>query len=135
MNSGSEVGAVGWQLTSKRGCLAEMRWDEMGWSPCSGRNGPWQIRGRPRASGAKRKHEYLESPWPLKNGVITQNNGVVDPFLKGHGETVAVGTHGMGAGPGLLHCGSSGGKKNRLGRITRNGKSIQQSRTWSRNDP
>ena len=33
------------------------------------------------------KNRYLESPGPLKNGVITQNNGVIDPFLKGHGDS------------------------------------------------
>ena len=31
--------------------------------------------------------KYLESPRPLKSGVITQNNGVIDPFLKGHGDS------------------------------------------------
>ena len=29
----------------------------------------------------------LESPRPLKNGVITHNNGVIDPFFKGHGDS------------------------------------------------
>ena len=28
---------------------------------------------------------YLESPLPLRNGVITQNNGVIDPFCECHG--------------------------------------------------
>ena len=27
---------------------------------------------------------YLESPWPFKGGGITQNNGVMDPFLRGY---------------------------------------------------
>ena len=30
---------------------------------------------------------HLESPRPLKNGVITQKKGVMTPFLKGHGES------------------------------------------------
>ena len=37
--------------------------------------------------GRRSKRDYLESPRPLKNGVITQNNGVMDPFLKGYGES------------------------------------------------
>ena len=30
---------------------------------------------------------YLESPATLQNGVIAQHNGVMDPFLKGHGDS------------------------------------------------
>ena len=30
---------------------------------------------------------YLESPRPKKNGVIAQNEGVVTPFSKGHGDS------------------------------------------------
>ena len=30
---------------------------------------------------------YLHSPSPLKNGVISQICGVIDPFFKGHGDS------------------------------------------------
>ena len=30
---------------------------------------------------------YLESPCLFKNGVVSQNNGVIDPFLKAHGDS------------------------------------------------
>ena len=43
----------------------------------------------PTGKPTKKRHTrlYLESPRPLKNGVITQNDGVSDPFFKGHGDS------------------------------------------------
>ena len=41
-----------------------------------------------RAWGARgEKSLDLESPWPFKNEVITQNHGAMDPFLRGHGDS------------------------------------------------
>ena len=34
-----------------------------------------------------REGSHLESPWSLENQVVTQHEGVMDPFFEGHGDS------------------------------------------------
>ena len=50
---------------------------------------PWGNQWGNCSNGRDAFSGYLESPWPLKNGAITQNNGVIDPLKLERGPLIS----------------------------------------------